>query len=599
MQTFKKIMKTIFGNATPAQIFLACVFGSMLGFLPSFSHSPFMYTLLIFLILVLRINLGFAIIVYIVTKILSFIIEPISFHLGVGLLNGFTQPLFKSMVNTPVLAYGGFEYYLVTGGLTIGLIIGIILGIAIAWVFKSVRTKMAGVQEGSELYNKMVNKVWVKILTWVLLGKAANKVDWVKLRDKKFRQPFRILGVILVAIIIALLFVFQSVLQSKMVTNILKTQLEKANGATVDFDHVNINLAEAKLSLQGLAFANPDNLSEDRFYAKELTTQLNITELLTKRLVIKNLVIDKAETNHPRQTAGKLFAPKPSSEPTSTPSDIIPEKADEKVQKFQIDKYVENAKTLHSYQDQIKRVIDLVGGDKEAKNKAQTETPSQEKAADNSIDEQVRVYGYANVADNALIDNTPTLTVQSLEVKTLTSDKFSQTLHITAKNIATEPSLLTQPTVITVESTDNNFYATLSDQHKRDAKNTIAFKVKNIDAAPILKQIKFKDNFKLEAKTLDASSNGTWAYTNGSNIAIDLPTTVTFHDLVISSSKFKNDMDSLSLNTKVTNTLTNPVIEFDNSQLQDTLVNAGISQAKDQLQKNLGDKLKDKLPFNF
>ncbi len=598
MQTFKKIMKTIFGNATPAQIFLACVFGSMLGFLPSFSHSPFMYTLLIFLILILRINLGFAVIVYIVTKILSFIIEPLSFHLGVGLLNGFTQPLFKSMINTPVLAYGGFEYYLLTGGLTLGLIIGIILGIAIAWVFKSVRTKMANVQQGSELYNKMVNKLWMKILTWVLLGKAANKVDWVKLRDKKFRQPFRILGVILVAIIIALLFIFQSVLQSKMVTNILKTQLEKVNGATVDLDHVKVNLAEAKLSVQGIAFANPDNLKEDRFYAKELTTQLNITELLTKRLVIKSLIIDKAETNHPRQTTGKLYAPKSKAEPSSQPIDITPQKTDAKIEKFQIDKYVEDAKKLHSYQDQIKRVINLVGGDKEAKQES-TPSESSQTPADNSIDEQVRVYGYANVADNALIDNTPTLTIQSLEVKELSSKQFAQTLHITAKNIATEPSLLTEATAITVESSDKSFYASLSDKHKAGVENTLSFKVNNLDAEPILKQIKFKDDFKVNAKTFDANANGTWSYTNSNDIAINLPTTVTFHNLVISSKKFKNDMDSLSLNTKVTNTLTNPVIEFDKDQLQDVLLNAGISQAKEQLQKNLGDKLKDKLPFSF
>jgi len=284
METFKKIIKVIFGQATPMQLFLACLFGSILGFIPGFSSSPLISTILIFLILILNINLGLALIVFLVTKMISFVIEPISFHLGVSLLTSFLQPAFKTMINTPVLAYAGFEYYLVTGGISIGIIFGIILGFILVKSFKSTRNKMASVQENSQLYQRMVNKLWLKILTWIILGKAANKVDWITLKEKKLKHPFRVSGVVIVVLLIILLFVFKSTLQSRMVTNILKTQLEKANGATVDLHEVNLDLTNASLKIKGLAIANPNNLNQDRFYATELNMKLNIKALLTKRL---------------------------------------------------------------------------------------------------------------------------------------------------------------------------------------------------------------------------------------------------------------------------------------------------------------------------
>ena len=585
METFKKILKIIFGNATPVQLLLACLFASMLGFTPSFSHAPFIFLLLIFLILVLRVNLGFTIIVYIIAKILSYILEPLSFHLGVCLLNGFTQPIFISLINTPILAFSGFEYYLVTGGLAVGIIFGIISGITVAWIFQSVRKTMANIQTSSDKYQQLVNKFWIKLLTWILLGKAAHKVDWIKLRDKKFRQPFRITGVIIILIIIGLGVLFQQTLQSQMVKNILQTQLEKANGATVNIQALQLNLVDAKISIKGLALANPNQLNQDRFYAKNLTMKVNIKELLTKKLVIENLVIDQATTDHARSTKASLYAPKTDSiQITPEKTSSANQKTSGNIKAFNINKYAKNAKQLKEYQMQIKRLIRLLDQHKQVS-----------KTQENNIENQVQIYGYAEVINENLIIKTPTLTIQNLTINNLISKKLKQPLLIKAKNIATEPSLLKTPTSIQIKNKTNTIFIFLEDKHQENVENIITFKLKDLPAEPLLNQIKFNKDFKLKAKSFTASSNGTWELKNNGNIIFNLPTQITFKNLVISSHKYNNEMDELTLNVNIENNVNNPVIKLEKNQLQKIIINTGISKAKDKIQ----EQLKNKLPFSF
>ena len=65
-----------------------------------------------------RIGLGGGL-VLLAAKILSLALMPVSFALGRVLLDGPTSGLFSAMINAPVLALFGFEYYAVTGGLVL------------------------------------------------------------------------------------------------------------------------------------------------------------------------------------------------------------------------------------------------------------------------------------------------------------------------------------------------------------------------------------------------------------------------------------------------------------------------------------------------
>ena len=109
----KRIAKILRGNATPAQMMMACVLGAGLGFMPGFAQAPGLIVLLVLLLIVLNANLALAAMVTAAAKIVSLLLLALSFHVGRLLLDGPTEPLFKMLINMPVLALFGFEYYVV------------------------------------------------------------------------------------------------------------------------------------------------------------------------------------------------------------------------------------------------------------------------------------------------------------------------------------------------------------------------------------------------------------------------------------------------------------------------------------------------------
>ncbi|MDE5041584.1 TIGR03546 family protein, partial [Francisella tularensis subsp. holarctica] len=77
------------------------------------------------------------------------------------------------------------------------IVLGVIFGVIIAKFYKKIVAKMAAIQFGTELYNKITKIFFVKIAGWIFLGKNIAQVNWVEMQNRKFRQPFRLTGVIL------------------------------------------------------------------------------------------------------------------------------------------------------------------------------------------------------------------------------------------------------------------------------------------------------------------------------------------------------------------------------------------------------------------
>ena len=126
MFIIRKIGKLLRGNATPAQIMLATVLGMMLGFMPGLSAIGSIVILLC-LLLVLNANLTLCLWSVVLGKILSLFLIRVSFEAGYFLLDGPLSGLYAGIINRPVLALMGLEYYVVSGGLLLGLIMGIVI----------------------------------------------------------------------------------------------------------------------------------------------------------------------------------------------------------------------------------------------------------------------------------------------------------------------------------------------------------------------------------------------------------------------------------------------------------------------------------------
>ncbi|WP_018298422.1 TIGR03546 family protein [Fangia hongkongensis] len=590
MKTWKRVLKIIFGQATGMQLFLGVLFGCILGFIPGFSYAPFLSVLFIFLVLILNVNIGFVVILFILAKILSFAIEPVSFYFGIWLLDGAFQPIFKSMINMPVLAYAGFDYYLVTGAFVLSVILGVIVGLVVAFMFKSTRNRLAHIQSDKALYQQAVNKWWVKLSTWVILGKSLHKVDWVALKNKRLKHPFRISGVVIVIVIIILAFLMQSMLQSKMVSNILKNELTKVNGSTVDFNHLTISATKGQLSLENLGFSNPDKLDYDQFYAKKLLARVDISALLSKRLVLSNVEVDTVLSNHKRMHPGKLYIKESAQKAKEKPAPTEDQTKEKEVTKqdetrtFEIEKYLKNAKEYRSYLDYANRALQLIGG-------GESVAKPEDQSANAKT--QAQVYGYANVRANYLITKVPTLTIRTLNVKNIQLSD-NRHLHLYAENIATEPQLLNVATKVQLTSEANWFEGELIRYPDTQMDNKISFSINKMPVASLLESVNFGSNFSLMAKEADVNAKGSWKVKNG-QISIDLPTDIILYKTQVKVNKTPVNINNLPLKVRFLGELSNPSLTLEAGQMNKILKEAGTSAAKDAIQ----SKLKDKLPFSF
>ncbi len=283
----RKIGSFLRGNATRAQVFLAALLAGLLGFVPGFflpsdlgggfAQAPGLILSLLFLVLVLNANLGVFGLVTLLAKLTSLATMSLAFAIGRALMDGPLQPLFRALVNAPITAWFGLEYYATTGGIVLGLFFGTAIGLLFVRGLMTFRRYMAKVEENSAGYQKNAGKAWVRFFTWVLFGKGkGKKLTWQDLADSERRgRAVRIAGVVLVVGIGAGLWVFQSMYSTPLLTDTMRTQLTAANGATVDVGTVELDVATGALRIKDLAIADSTNLDTNVFTAGLLEASID------------------------------------------------------------------------------------------------------------------------------------------------------------------------------------------------------------------------------------------------------------------------------------------------------------------------------------
>jgi len=353
LMLFRKFGKILRGKATPFQLYMACILGSLLGFMPGLAQAPGLILGVTLLLIVLNANLGVAALVGAAAKLCSLFLMPLSFAAGEWLLDGPTRSFFAGLINAPVFALFGFEYYVTTGGLLVGLIFGLICGYLIVRTITSFRKNMVRLGTDSEKFQKFSSRKPVKFLTWLLAGSSPGKEGYEKMLSTKIGNPIRMLGVVFAALVCALLVLLQMFAAGPIVTYVLQSGLESANGATVDLGSADLNLKENRLTITQLALANPSQLDTDLFRAEKLEADVNATDLLRKRLKLDRVVVTAASHGESRSTRGKIIGepPAPSPAPPDSPPDLK-----------SLDDYLKDAKVWKERLAQVRRWMEKLSG---------------------------------------------------------------------------------------------------------------------------------------------------------------------------------------------------------------------------------------------
>ena len=558
----RKIGKLLLGKATPFQVLAACIIGSILGFVPGVLQAPGSIVLLLALLAVLNANLWLAALMTLGTKILSFALLPVSHAVGTFLLEGPTEGLFRTLVNAPYFAWCGFEYHAVTGGWAIGTVVGVVSGVVLVKAIAKLRSTFLGLDENSEKFHALVGKFWVRALTWLLLGASPKRATYEKLAGKKLGLPIRPLGAVLVVGIGILCYAVPALLAEPILTGALRTGLERANGATVDLAAAEVDLAEGRFTLSGLAMADRTALEKDALRATTVTADLDVRALLSRRWQIDELKIEQAESGATREKPGVLITKDPK-EPSPEP-EPQPEPAPEGTTQVTLDDILAEKEKWEEKLAQVRKVLDWVIGDGEEDAESRTRT---ERAAPRWTRAE------------HLLEKSPTVLLERLRVARLQALQVGDTLlEVDGWNLSTQPSLVDAPAGLRIASTDGSFRIGVNapdDPTGAPVPERILFARTAISGDAVGEQLRLDGQPLLRGGTIDIAGDGRWWRENG--VRLDVPLVITLNgcEVRIPGSDRLERIETLVLPIRIGGTLTRPKFRFEQKDLIDGLIAAG------------------------
>ena len=570
----RKIGKILRGSATPFQILTASVLGSLIAFIPGFQQAPGLLILWLALLVIINANLFLAGVVGLVAKLLALLITPVSFAVGRLLLEGPTRGVFSALVNAPVSAWFGLDYYVVTGGAALGLVFGLAVGLVLVRVLRSTWRRLATLETNSEAFKNWSAKGWVKAFAWIFIGGVRGKESYEALLARRFGNPVRILGLVLVVLLAVLGFMGVQFLDSTIVTIAVRNGLERVNGATVDVEEVDVSLREGRVTITGLALADPDKLDTNLFAAKSAVAALSTGDLLRRRAVVDSVLVAGGTQGDKRAVPGVRIAPPPE-EPAG----------EWKWPDMQsIDQILANADVWRQRLQTVRRWLEKIKSEQPAPDggPATPTGPTYEEI----LQERVRMLGHANVRDETLVEKAPRLLVRLIAADEVQASALpGDPVDIRAQNISTEPHLVPEPPTVSITSRSGRFKTAVAAPSGSAPQLDFLFKALPVDE--LVAMLKESSRPALQGGTLDLAANGSIGV-----LDLDLPVTLTLHETQLSIGGSKpTAIQQLAVPVAVRGTLMQPAIRVDSKALQTALLDAGKQELSNRLQGELQKRL--------
>lgn len=567
----RKFGKIFRGKATPAQLLMAALIGTTAGFMPGFAQAPGLLAVLFLAALILNANLALLGLCLLAGKVLSLVLLPVSFAVGQLLLDGPLQGVFAFLVNAPVLALFGFEYYATTGGLVLGLLTGAVFGFGTVLAVQSFRRKMAQLEKGSEKWANFSARPWVKAFTFVFIGGSRGKLSYEELMTRKGGSPIRPLGLAAAGLAIVCGFFVTLLASDDIVKYLAQTGLEEANGATVDLEKAELRLRDGRVILAGVAMADPKALETDLFRAETIEADIHQADLLRKRVHIENLRVSSASSGETRSRRGILIRPLP---------EVPPEPKAGEAKTFE--DYVREAEKWKQRLSQVADWVDRISG-------PSAEEVEEELESDRTIRKGREAYRRA-VARH-LVEGSPTLLISHAAVEKMRVAHFpDETLDIVAENFSTHPNLVDNPPRFSIRSSGQTFIATgsMAGLSRQAGVNTLEFAYLNLPVDRVAEGLRFASEKPLQGGNIDVRGSGSW-----SSREVDLPLEVTLRGSRLSLAQVgETQVENLVLPIGVAGPIRNPRIHFTDTALADALTAAGKAELARRLQGET-DKLRN------
>jgi len=560
----RKIGKLIRGKTTPFQVVSASILGMLIGFTPGFAQAPGLIVFWALLLVILNANLFLAGILGLLGKLLLWITLPVAFSIGRFLLEGPTEGLFKTLVNAPITAYFGLEYYVVPGGQLMALVFGTGIGLYLTKLLGAYRKKMIQMEQNSERMKQWSSKGWVKAMTFIFLGSGKGKKSYEELLNKKWGNPIRIPGLIAAVLIVALGYVGLRSLSDPLVTAAIKSGLETANGATVDLENAHLDIDEGRIEIDGLALADPEKLDTNLFASDRIVADISSADILKKRFSVDSLVFENASSGLPRPTKGSHVGRRADTKKESPIK--LPDYQD-------LGSVLEDAPEWKERLAQVKKWLEALGGEGESESLKET------------LASRIESLGYANVSNKDLIEGSPTVFIRNLIATQVKTEYLNNaTLNIEADNLSSHPSLVESDPKIRITSSDDTLNAVLSlGAAAGRADNQVELEVKGLSVDEFASKLKSGDQAAISGGTMNLSITGKL-----SSVDSDLKISPTFKGSTLAIGGSQISADNLSIPLFLRGPIDNPSVKIDSKAMTNALADAGKKELLNKAAEKLG-----------
>jgi uncharacterized protein (TIGR03546 family) len=581
----RQIGKILRGNATPFQLVAACVLGSLLGFAPGLTKAPALYVLLVAALLVVNANIGLTLLVAGLMKIVSLLVVPVSFKVGRFLLDGPTEGIAHAVVNAPILAWCGFERYVVAGGELIALVLGLSAGLALAGAVMRFRRRMIASRDNPSRMKDLAEKPVARFAIWLLFG-STGKQTWEQKLEKRVGNPVRVWGAALLVVLLVGTWFAQKALAGPFARRAMTVSLEEVNGATVDVGGVELALREGRVAVDGLALADPNELGRDLFRAAKLEADVDQVDVLRKRLHVAKIVVSEAHSGLARETPGEKVA---------TKRGEVADKTREKIEdlgegEYTLEDVVAQYELWKGRLEQARSWIDRIGG-----NPAEGE-PGDESWSER-LEREVRERGWGSITADHLIDEAPMLRLSELVVDGLQATWMDgHTFDVKAFELSSHPALVDAAPRLEVASRDGSIgiVIDLAPVSRKGGDGALRFHWSGLSVDAVMAQLKIPGGSPLTGGTLAVELDGAWD--EGRIGHVNLPLRATLRNTVLTMKGIDpTPLDELVLPIGLRGPIDSPRIQFDASALTDALVAAGKKELANRVGKLLEGEVGEKL----
>jgi hypothetical protein len=556
------------GAATGPQIVLATTIGAMLGFVPGLFlpgdvgggvlQAPGLIAALFLAALVLDTNLLVFGLTTVGAKLVSLALLPVSFEIGRFLLEGPLEGVFRNLVNGPVTAWFGLEYYATSGGLLLGAVAGLVTGLLIAKALQGLRRSMAGVESGSARYQSLVGKRSVRLLAWLFFG-SARKKSWAEAAARGRRMR-----------VVRGLYAVQGTLGGAWLGERSRYSLAAWNGATVDLDQATLDLAEGRVTFTGLAMTDPEDLDHDAFRARTLDFDLSMRDLLAGSVAIDRIESGDAETGAARSAPGRRIHAEPPTAPAPAPD--APGRP--------LEEYLADIEIWKQRLETASEWIEKFTG-------AGEDVPAEEprETRDERIAEEVDVLGLARVAAAHFRTDTPAVTVRELILDGVTVAGLGEDrVDVRGENLSSHPVLSGAPSVLRAAARSGAFRFELRFDPANPGTAGIVVAAKDIPLASLAGSLK---DLPVRGGVVDLSLEGA-VDVRADGIHLGLPLVAVLRDTEIQVGSKTAQLARLELPIGLSGPLRAPSIDVDASGLADALTAAGRAELADEVRARAG-----------